>query len=260
MYRPAGHAAKTGALWTALRPYFAREGLADIPATLDPPEPIDRCWRAENLFLSQTCGYPLVIALGPSVSVVATPVYESAFCDGASYRNLILCADDADFRDVAGLAGRQMAYNETSSYSGYDAWRRVLRDAGAPTIEPTDNFSQTMATGAHAASMAAVAQGRADVCSVDCVTYDLLQRHDPEACAGLRIMVQGPLAPGLPLVTRGDRPAGEIAAMRRALSAFCADPVTEPVRRPFLWRDIETVDRAAYEAAVVGPRWDGEHE
>ena len=153
-----------------------------------------------------------------------------------------------------------MAYNETSSYSGYDAWRRVLRDAGAPTIEPTDNFSQTMATGAHAASMAAVAQGRADVCSVDCVTYDLLQRHDPEACAGLRIMVQGPLAPGLPLVTRGDRPAGEIAAMRRALSAFCADPVTEPVRRPFLWRDIETVDRAAYEAAVVGPRWDGEHE
>ena len=55
-------------------------------------------------------------------------------------------------------------------------------------------------------------------------------------------------------MTRGERPAEEIAAMRRALRAFCADPATAVIRRPLLWRGIETLDWDAYEAAITGPK------
>ena len=47
-------------------------------------------WRAPDLLLSQTCGYPLVTALQSDVRVLAVPEFELPGCAGPSYCSAIL--------------------------------------------------------------------------------------------------------------------------------------------------------------------------
>jgi ABC-type phosphate/phosphonate transport system substrate-binding protein len=57
----------------------------------------------------------------------------------------------------------------------------ITRDLDA-LGEPLDHtFSELIETGAHRASIAAVAEGRADVCTIDCRSWALAKRFEPAA-------------------------------------------------------------------------------
>jgi ABC-type phosphate/phosphonate transport system substrate-binding protein len=72
-------------------------------------------------------------------------------------------------------------------------------------------FGPAVMTGAHAASVIAVAEGRAEVAAIDAVTWRLCLRVEPKAQA-LRVLCWSDPAPGLPYITGRRAQAGRLAA------------------------------------------------
>jgi ABC-type phosphate/phosphonate transport system substrate-binding protein len=90
---------------------------------------------------------------------------------------------------------------------------RDLQAAG----ESLDIFSDRIETGAHRASVVAVAKGRADVASIDCKSWALAKRFVPEA-AKLEVVGWTALRKGLPMITAKATPPEIVAKLRAAVS------------------------------------------
>lgn len=164
--------------------------IAPDPATL-PPEDLDMptLWRHPALLLAQTCWGPMEQRLADQVRVVGQPDY-SAFEGGdcALYSSAIVMRRGETRRHTSpnsgeailpleAMRGARLAFNGPDSMSGIIALTRDLDVAG----EGLDLFAERIETGAHRASVIAVANGKADVCAVDCRTWDLVQRFEPKA-------------------------------------------------------------------------------
>ena len=109
-------------------------------------------------------------------------------------------------------------------------------------------FAEVRVTGAHAASMAAVADGAADIAAIDCVTWAHLSRLEPTLAARLRVVAETPASPALPLVVPPHVSDAEIAALRAALHAVAADPARRATLDALLIRGFAELPLAAYDA------------
>lgn len=225
MYAPAPEAL-TG-FWRGLRRHMLAEGLDGIAEDLAQTDDPASLWTAPNLLLAQTCGYPLTHALRGRVRLVGTPCYSAAGCEGPLYSSAILVRAEDPAKVVADLAGRRAAFNTRDSQSGYSA----LRSAVAPWAERGRFFGGTIETRAHRLSMRAVGEGAADVAAVDCVTFALAA---PRERAGLRVLAHTTPVPGLPLVTALATTDDDVARLRSAFAAACADPELAPERQAML--------------------------
>lgn len=214
----------TDTLWQAVARAFAREGL-DAPDRLTRGGDAYAVWESADLLLAQTCGYPLTHRLTGRVRLVAVPCYAAPGCDGPHYCGVILVRREAA-TTLAEMRGARAAYNSRDSQSGYAAFRAAV----APYATNGTFFGEVMATGAHAASIAMVRDGRADICCVDAVLHALLVRHRPAAVSGLVEIGRTPSCPGLPLITSAGRTEEDVAAMRRALAAVARDAEIDDVR------------------------------
>ncbi|MGH6947865.1 MAG: phosphate/phosphite/phosphonate ABC transporter substrate-binding protein, partial [Kiloniellales bacterium] len=192
MYDLPEVAAATDAWWRGLACAFAREGIADPPAALTRLGDHRLLWRAGDLLFTQTCGYPLTHAFADAFALVATPCYASPDCEGPRYRSLIVTRAEQGGMEIADLRGLRLAVNGHDSHSGANALRALV----APLAAGQRFFANVLETGGHLASLAAVTEGSADVCAVDCVTFALLARYRPAALATLRVFARTPLAPG----------------------------------------------------------------
>ena len=97
MYDLPGLRAATDAWWTGLAGHLRMHGIEDVPDELTRQEARrDQLWRSPDLLLSQTCGYPLVHALGGLVRLIATPRHFAPGCTGALYRSLIVARAGAE--------------------------------------------------------------------------------------------------------------------------------------------------------------------
>ncbi|MGD9511076.1 MAG: phosphate/phosphite/phosphonate ABC transporter substrate-binding protein [Geminicoccaceae bacterium] len=236
----------TDALWRAIATALAARGVA-APAGLDRRAGYASAWREPGLLLSQTCGYPFVTGLRGEVWLVATPCYRAEGCVEADYRSVLLVREDDPADALADLRGRRVAYNALDSQSGHNALRAMV----APLARDGRFFAGRIATGAHAASMAAVADGEADLCAVDCVTWALLRRHEPERTHGLRAIGWTAAAPALPLITAV---GGPVALLREALQAALADPENAPAREALLLDGFASRSDADYERILAMER------
>jgi ABC-type phosphate/phosphonate transport system substrate-binding protein len=232
----------TDALWSALAEAL-RERDVEVPAALDRREDYAEAWTEPALVLSQTCGYPYVTRLRGRVQLVMTPVYRAAGCDGAWYCSTLLVRADASAHELADLRGRPVAYNATDSQSGYNS----LRAAVAPLARNGRFFSATVATGSHGASTAAVASGAADLCAIDCVTWALMGRYEPERTAGLRVIGHTATVPGLPLITSLQVP---LDAARAAVASAMARPDLADAREALLLERVEFLANSDYDAIL----------
>lgn len=206
----------TDAWWTGLARHLRVQGLRGVPRSLVRGGPPEAVWTHPALLLSQTCGLPLARHFHRRLQVVATPCYAAEGCDGPTYSSAILVRDDSGIRHLEDLRGRVAAYNSTDSLSGHLALRLVLAGLG-PLL------GGVIETGSHAASMVAVAEGRADVCAIDCVTFAIAERHRPQLTNGFRRIARSPPMPALPYVTSSRRADGEVAALRTGLDAAMQD-------------------------------------
>jgi ABC-type phosphate/phosphonate transport system substrate-binding protein len=231
----------TDALWARLAEALRARGIP-APDTLDRRPAYAEVWGEPGLVLAQTCGYPFATRLRGKVRLVATPCYRAAGCEGARYRSLILVRADDPAGSLSALRGRGVAYNDVHSQSGYNA----LRAAVAPHARDGRFFGTAVATGSHRASLRAVADGRADACAVDCVTWALLARHEPGFAVGFRAIGETPAAPGLPLVTAAATDDATLSRLRAAVLEAFAAPATAAARDVLLIEGAEALDAAAY--------------
>jgi ABC-type phosphate/phosphonate transport system substrate-binding protein len=210
--------------------------IAPDPATL-PPDELDfpALWRHPSLLLGQTCWGPMEAGLAPFVEVVGQPSY-NAFegGEGPLYSSAVVMrrrrkgrsnsaalsqavrapADGRAVLPFERLRGARFVYNNPDSMSGLIGITRDLDAAG----EGLDIFAGRIETGAHRASLRAVAKGEADVCAIDCRSWALARRFEPPAVE-LEVVGWTARRKGLPYITARATPPETVAVLRDILGA-----------------------------------------
>jgi ABC-type phosphate/phosphonate transport system substrate-binding protein len=209
--------------------------VAPDPASL-PPEALDLdvLWRHPALLVAETCWGPMAHGLAADVTVVGPSHYASVEGGrGTHYSSVIIArrsvgravappADGRAILPVPQLHGGVLAYNDAHSLSGFIALRDDLHEAGVGL----DLFSDRLETGAHRASIRAVAEGRADIAAIDCRSWALAQTHEP-AAADVHPVGWTSRRPGLPFIT-ATRVSPRIAQVLRQVLGASLPPVREP--------------------------------
>lgn len=209
MYDREETRAATDRLWSAIAARLSANGF-EAPDRLTRGADAWAIWRAPDLLLAQTCGLPYRARLREAVTLVATPDYALPGCPPGHYRSVIVARPGA-------LPDRpRLAYNEGLSQSGWAAALDWALGAGL-------RFGGLLRTGAHAASIAAVAQGRADLAAIDAQTWRLACRHGAVP-AGLHEIARTAPGPGLPLIAAAGLDAEALAeAVEGAIAATMPD-------------------------------------
>ncbi|HDS9358985.1 TPA: PhnD/SsuA/transferrin family substrate-binding protein [Enterobacter chengduensis] len=209
-------------------------------------------WRQPDLILSQTCGYPLVTAL-PDVQVVGCFEYTAPGCEGVDYRSLLAVREEDKRLALADFRGRRAVCNSADSQSGYNALLKTI----APLAVKGRFFERVHFSGSHRQSLIYVKRGQGDIAAVDCVTWALLARHEPQLLDGLAVMGQTPLAPGLPLITSGKTSPEALAILRDALHTLASAPRYKDVCDSMLIGGFKATSRQPYSLLLD---WRGEAE
>ena len=208
-----------------------REGegrlIAADPGTL-PSDELDfqTLWKHPDLLFAQTCWGPMEEGLARHVVVVGQPSYDGIEGgQGEFYSSPILMRRGAAAPVGAPADGRallpldlfrnaRLAYNSTDSMSGIVALTCDLDAAGTSLAI----FSERIETAAHRASIVAVAEGRADVCAVDCRSWHLARRHEPRA-ADVEVVGWTARRKGLPYITSRHTSPDTVVRLRSALAS-----------------------------------------
>lgn len=226
MYDRPELADETDALWAALREAIRDAGI-DAPDRLERRRSHRLVWAAPELVLAQTCGLPYVSALHHRVGLVGAPSYRIEGCPPGHYRSALIVGREVRADHLGALLGCRAAINARDSQSGYAA----LMEAVAPHAANGQFFGQVVLTGAHLASIEAVASGRADIAAIDAVTWALALRRD-RAAQSVRLFGWTEPTPGLPYIT----------ARRREIPALAAAVATAVAGLPAAVREALLID------------------
>jgi ABC-type phosphate/phosphonate transport system substrate-binding protein len=257
MYDYPWTAAANDRLWAAMS---ARLNEAGVPAPASLTRGGDRGaqWRDPELVFGQTCGYPYVTGLKDAVALIATPEYSFPGCEGASHQSFIVARASDARRDLSDYRGARAAVNGFDSNTGMNLFRATI----AAITQGAPFFHAIVVTGSHQASLEAVAEGRADLASIDCVTFALIGRGRPELIERVAIVAETPLSPGLPFIASARLGRSTIDAVRDALFAALADPDLAETRATLglkgarvataaIYDRVSEIERAAAEAGYA---------
>lgn len=209
----------TDAWWRGLARHLVASGVGTpFPALLREGDLIGQ-WQSPSLLISQTCGYLATHELRSHVTPVAVPHYAAPGCDGPNYASAILVPADHPGLDLADFRGSRAAYSRAYSHAGYNAFRSIV----APLADGQAFFASVLASDSHVASIAAIASGRADIATVDCVVHAFVARWQPAMLTGTRILGYTPTAPAPPYVAPINADAATIRRLQTALTAAMAD-------------------------------------
>jgi ABC-type phosphate/phosphonate transport system substrate-binding protein len=178
--------------WTLIRKHLSVAGM-DSPETLSQDAEEFYVWKHPDLVLSQTCGMPYRTWLHEKVQLVGTPDYGLADCPAGYYRSALIVRADDVRTELAAFKDAVFAYNQTFSQSGYAAPFWHLKPEGFW-------FKNRLHVEQHLEAARAVATGRADIASIDAVTWRNIEKYEPFA-ADLRVLEWTKPTPGLPLIT-----------------------------------------------------------
>lgn len=154
-----------------------------------------------GLLIGQTCGYPLMTRYRNRLVPVCVAAFDVPGCQGKLYRSHFIVNSDSGIASLADCHGGVLAFNAPDSNSGMNVLRHALAGLGARA----GFFSRVIETGAHAASVAAVAAGSADLAAIDCVSFHLLGERNPALLERVRIIASSRPTCGLPFVVPRER-------------------------------------------------------
>jgi ABC-type phosphate/phosphonate transport system substrate-binding protein len=215
----------TDAFWRGIAERLKDAGLL-APASLTRTDDYHAIWRHPALLLGQACGYPVVTRLEGEVQIVATPIYDSLGCEGSAHCSFFIVNAKAEHRTLPDLRGSVCAVNGFDSNTGMN----LLRAAIAPIAEGSRFFRSIIVTGAHRKSLEAVADGRADVAAIDCVSFAHFQRFDSQVTARVSKIGQSLLTAGPPFITAKKTDPGILSILRQALYEVATAPDLKSVR------------------------------
>ncbi|THH36240.1 hypothetical protein E4Z66_11725 [Aliishimia ponticola] len=209
MYDMAHLREATDAFW-----HLIRRELGFGPAELTREGDFWDIWQSPDLLLSQTCGYPYRAVLHDKVQLVGTPDYGLPGCPPGYYNSIFIRRRDDTRAALGDFDGARFAYNEALSQSG---WAAPVHHMIGTGIRP----GTLLETGGHAASFAAVRDGRADFAALDALTLQLLQSSDLDGTGDVVAMAATQPTPALPYITGTARDAEQLrSAISRAIAAL----------------------------------------
>ena len=246
MYDYPGIAAANDALWSAIAASLRRRGV-EAPATLTRGGDLAARWRDPRLIFGQTCGYPYMKELRDLVVPIATPEYEFPGCEGATHCSFIVRQRDDPRRSLEAFRRGVAAVNAWDSNTGMNLFRATI----APVAGGRPFFGGMVMTGSHRASLEAVADGRADLAGIDCVSFGLMQRLDPGLVARVAIVAESPRSPGLPFIASASLPEATAAAAGAALFDALADRGLAEARAALGLKGAKATTPADYERVLA---------
>ena len=119
------------------------------------------------MLFTQLCGYPLQKLFRSQTLVLAAPVYDGQYCEGATHCGVFVVQRAAPYKQLADLRSRRFVFGGPYSNSGMNLPRRAIAEiaGGSPFFE-----SATL-TDSQAENLELVARGEADATCVDSMTY-----------------------------------------------------------------------------------------
>ena len=128
------------------------------------------------------------------VALIGTPDYGLENCPPGHYRSAIVVRADETRQTLEAFDDAVFAYSDENSQSGYAAayWHVKPRRPW---------FENRLLTGQHIGSARAVAEGRADLASIDAVSWRLMCHYEPWT-SSLRVLDWTASSPGLPYISR----------------------------------------------------------
>jgi ABC-type phosphate/phosphonate transport system substrate-binding protein len=226
MYDFAWTAPANDKLWGVIAARLGAAGLM-APAALTRDVDLHDLWVSPRLVFGQTCGYPYITALHPRVALVATPIYDFPGCVGAANCSFLVTGKKGERQNLAEFRGARALINNRDSNSGMNRFRAMI----APLAGGKPFFSEVGVSGSHAASLDAIAADRADLASIDCVSFALIRRGRPEVMDNIRIVATTAMTQGLPLITSNALAPTHLQQLRLALVDALVDPSLAPARK-----------------------------
>ena len=219
--------------WNLIRSRLQDLGI-DAPARLSTNTEGAEFWTAKDMLFSQTCGMPYRTKLYDKVKIAGTPDYGIENCPPGYYRSVLIKHKSDPRSSLDEFSGKRVALNGFNSQSGFAA----LADA----INNMDTrFSQCLVTGAHANSVAAVADGKADIAAIDIITWRLLAR-EKDVTEDVEVFAQTDPTPGLPFICNINICAKTVfMAVADAIKAL-----SDSDRELLMLRDIVWINHDAY--------------
>lgn len=213
MYDRAETALAHDRMWASAHDHLSAQGVS-APQNLTRGDlAYGAGWQSPDLLVSQTCGLPFRSFLKDRVTLVGTPDYGVVGCPPGFYRSVILVRRNDPRQFLRDFGGACFAVNDRHSQSG---WAAAAKAFATASVVP----GSCLVTGAHRVSAQTVAEGAADICAVDAVTWRGIQRWDAMG-QDLRVLLETPPTPGLPLITAmGRDPAPLFSAMQAAIAAL----------------------------------------
>jgi ABC transporter, phosphonate, periplasmic substrate-binding protein len=223
------------ALWTRIAREVTVRGL-DAPIGLTRTDHLETLWRDPRMIVGQVCSLnPVRDGLGET-AVLGTLVYDPPLGlpqpEPGSYYSVVVCRRDDSRRthvghgsatdDVLAFAGATFAANGTDSQSGYWSLGHFVRE-----IADTPVFGPVLFTGAHRASIQAVASGAADLAAIDVHSWRLALEHESHATDQLAVIGTTEPTPGVVCVV-----AWELAQHRALLDDALATAVDSLLGTP----------------------------
>ncbi len=190
MYLRPENRASHDALWSLIR-----EALGPDP--FDPPERLSHDldiwagWTSPDLLLGQICNLPYRARLKGNVQIVGLLDYGLPEAPAGYYYSHFVTHDRA-VTDPLDLVAARFACNETLSQSGYGAAQHWAKRQGTA-------FTDITKTGAHAESVRAIQERRADIAAIDAITWAMLDRAGQTD--GVHIIGRTDASPGQSLIT-----------------------------------------------------------
>ena len=179
-------------------------------------EPGQAVLHHPSLWFGHTCGYPLMTRLRDSLMPINVPIFDVAGCDQKFYSSYLIVPANSNINSLQNCRGLRAVINASDSNSGMN----VLRHAISRVNHQGSFFSAIRVSGSHLQSLTEIANHRADIAAIDCISYRLIEDAWPELTARVRSIGFTEKTCGLPFV------------MPRLLAGYCnKDSITENLNR-----------------------------
>ena len=187
----------TDDFWQVLRRQLGEQGLEQLPNELNRKTPVREQWKDERFLFGQACGFDVAVNEADLLQPLASISYKVPGCEGPKHRSFIVTHKANSKGELLDFEGSIVAINEENSNTGMNMLRTKLVDAGADA----PFFKEAILTGSHQKSLEAVAKGRAELASVDCISWYYLSLDKDSPCQELKVIDQTDLVYPPPFVT-----------------------------------------------------------
>jgi ABC-type phosphate/phosphonate transport system substrate-binding protein len=183
------------------------------------PAPLSELWSRPDLGCAFMCGFPYKLTDHPPRPVAAPVPLAGPVSGRPYYATHLVVKADSGFESLEDTFGGRVGYTAEDSHSGYNALRYHLlpyrRQRGG------DLYSQSVGPLTTPRRVIdAILSDSIDVGPLDSYAFDLMQRHDPDLAARIRIIESTDAAPIPFLVASRQCPDEVVTSLQTALMEF----------------------------------------